>query len=109
MSDLEKYNNQNKYPYEVQEKTNEFINLLKKEGIELILVDSPLIDNVGLVVSDRGLNYDDLIKIVRRKIDKFSVNKLYFYNLTYKFDKLCNGIDDYVYSDTFYVRWLFKK
>jgi len=107
MTDLEKYNNQERYPYEVKEKTEEFISLMKEIDIELILVDSPIIDGVGSVEADRSLTYEHLVDLVEKKKIRGST-KLYFYNLQYKFDKICNGSTDFIYSDTFYVRWLFK-
>ncbi len=107
MTDLEKYTNQEKYPYEVEVRTKAFIDFLKHVNIELIIIDSPCIDE-GCVETDRSLTYEFLINLIQKKINK-GYTKLYFYNLTYKFEKLCNGKDEFIYSDTFYVRWLFKK
>lgn len=106
MTDLEKYTNQERYPYEVVEKTNEFLDLLKDLDIEIIITNSVCIDD-ECVTTDRGLTYNNLINLIENKINK-GYTKLYFYNLTYKFDKICRK-DDFYYTDTFYVRWLFKK
>lgn len=107
MTDLEKYNNQGKYPYEVKEKTEEFLKLLEQLDIELIILDSPIVNENNTVKTDRGVSYEDLIKQLNIKIKRYGCAKLYFYNLQYKFDKFMTS-SGYEYTDTYYVRWLYK-
>jgi hypothetical protein len=113
---IEKVYVEKSYPESHEGYTQELIGLIKEYNknaefpIELIRIDSPVFEFEGEripVETERAMELSQLVnKIVR--FSKKGATRLYLLHVEYKYDKLCVGEKDYIFADTFYVRWRFK-
>lgn len=104
------------YPEPNEAYTQELIRIIQENAlpIEIIRIDSPTFEFEGVrtpIGCDRALELSNFISVVDRHV-RLGATKLYLLCVDYKYDKLIIGFGEdieYSYSDTFYVRWGFKK
>ena len=109
---IEKKYVERSYPEPHEGYTQELIRIIQENAlpIEIIRIDSPMFEFEGVrtpIGCDRALELSNFISVVDRHV-KLGATKLYLLCVDYKYDKIING-EDYLFTDTFYVRWSFKK